>query len=391
MKYDPAAAGRYWGIGETAAPSPRPVARHIGIVMHDFSTGGSERIAIRLANRWAAAGRCVTLSVGNPEGPARALLSASVEIACACPAVPRGFLSRMRLGRRLAPTIGASAPDLLFIPGNFHIAVAAALSASLGDQCPPVVCKLSNPLRRPNRSALSQWLYGALLRRQARRIDRFVAMAPSLAMEAQAILDQADLTTIAEPNIDDERPVAQRPLPPGRSRILCAGRLVDQKNFALALRAIAQVDRALDIELLIYGSGPLRGALDRLACRLGIKDRVLFGGHVPDLLPALRAASLFLISSRYEGYPAVAVEALVTGVPVVTTPCSPAMREIIRCDDDGTIVPADPAAIARAIEERLQRNAPVSSSRWLVDRHRAAQVAADYLTLFDEQVASSRD
>ena len=356
--------------------------------MHDFSAGGSERIAIRLANRWAAAGRRVTLFVGNPEGPARALLSASVEIACACPAVPRGFLSRMRLGRRLAPTIGTTAPDLLFIPGNFHISVAAALSVSLGDQCPPVVCKLSNPLRRPDR-ALSQWLYGAILRRRAKRIDRFVAMAPSLAMEAQAILDQTHVATIAEPNIDDERPVAQRPLPPGRSRILCAGRLVDQKNFALALRAIAQVDRALDIELVIHGAGPLRGALDRLACRLEIKDRVHFGGHVPDLLPALRTANLFLISSRYEGYPAVAVEALVTGVPVVTTPCSPAMREIIRCD--GTIVQADPAAIARAIEERLRRNTPVFSSRWLADHHRAAQVAADYLTLFDEQVASSSD
>ncbi len=390
MGYEPASAGGSYAIGEPAGQSRRPPANHIGIVMHDFSTGGSERIAIRLANRWATAGRRVTLFVGNPAGPARALISASVEIVGACPAVPRGLLSRMLLGRRLAMTIDAVGPDLLFVPGNFHIPVVAALSARLGDRCPPVICKLSNPLRRSDRSPLSQWLHEAILRRQTRRIDCLVAMAPSLAQEAQLILGEARIATIAEPNIDEDRPVIQRDTRPARHRILCAGRLVQQKNFALALRATAQVDRALDIELAIHGEGPLRGALETLARQLGIEDRVLFGGHVPDLLPALHAASLFLISSRYEGYPAVAVEALVAGVPVITTACSPAMPDILRSEKDGAIVEADPAAIARAIELRLRRGVAVSSSRWLADHHRADRVAADYLALFDEQAGLGR-
>lgn len=379
MRYEPFPTDGF--CGGTSA-----MAHHIGVVLHDFSSGGSERIAIRLANRWAAAGRRVTLFVGHGQGPARTLVAAAVDIKEVSPAVRRSWLSRPILGYRLGPIIRDTRPDLLFIPGNFHMSVAATLAARLGPQRPAVVCKLSNPLDRPDRSRVAQAIYEMLVRRQARQIDRFVAMAPSLAHQAQAILGRRTIATIPEPNIDEDQAAVQRPPHRGPYRLICAGRLVQQKNFELALRSFALVDRNFDVELVIYGEGPLRDALERRAAELGLEERVLFGGHVPDLKPLLAQADLFLMTSRYEGYPAVAVEALVAGVPVVSTLCSPAMADIIRSEDDGSIVEAEPRAIARMIERYLRSGPTVSSSQWLVQQHRADAVAAAYLALFDEEV-----
>ncbi|WP_165323733.1 glycosyltransferase [Rhizorhabdus phycosphaerae] len=379
---------------EAEAPVPAgrphaggPIAAHIAIVMHDFSTGGSERIAIRLANRWAAAGRRVTIFAGVTEGPARALVAPSVTIMGMTPELPRSRLSRLRLGLGLADFVRSVQPDLLFVPGNFHIPVAAITDIMLGDQRPVIFCKLSNPLCRPGRGRIAQTLHGALLRWQARHIDRIIAMSPALAREARLVLLRDGITTIAEPNADEQDRACRPAYGPGRNIILCAGRLVTQKNVQLAIRAVAQVDRSLQAELLILGEGPLRAPLEALAADLGIGDQVRFGGYVRDLKPALRRAKLFLLTSLYEGYPAVVVEALVAGVPVISTACSPAIQEIIQCPQDGAIVAADVETIARTIEKRLRSATDVVSGPLLVERHRIDRIAKRYLDLFDQQIA----
>ena len=64
-------------------------AEKIMIVMHDLPLGGTERIAVRLANRWAGLGRQVTIFCGDASGPTRALLDDSVEVVETRPAIPR--------------------------------------------------------------------------------------------------------------------------------------------------------------------------------------------------------------------------------------------------------------------------------------------------------------
>ncbi len=367
-------------------PSLDRTASHIAIILHDFSTGGSERIAIRLANQWVRTGRKVTILCGVSTGPARAHLDPAVSVVGVWPEIRRSLLSRIVLGRALAECIALLEPDLIFVPGNFHIPVIAVLARLLGPRRPAIVCKLSNPLRRTGRPAPLQALFGMVVRRMLRPVDGIVAMAAALAEEARIVLKRSDIRLIHEPNIDAaHRPPRDIGLRDGRT-IVCAGRLVPQKNFELAIQAFARIDRRLDARLLILGDGERRLSLETLVDRLGLNHRVQFAGHVPDIRPTLARASLFLLSSRYEGYPAVLIEALAAGVPVVATDCSPALAEIISEPAFGRIVEADPVDMAAALEAILRVHRPPIDAGRLMERHRADGVATRYLALFDSLV-----
>ena len=366
---------------------PRAQAEHILIVMHDFSTGGSERIAIRLANQWIKDGRRVTILCGVGHGPARALLHPHVAVVAMWPPVPRAMLSRFTLARAFAESVKGLRPDLIFSPGNFHISVLGIMARLLGPECPVTITKLSNPLRRPGRA--NPGMFESMFRWFAGPIDGFVAMSQSLRDEARSVLRRSDIETIYEPNLDclpkPRVQISQREHRP--QTIVCAGRLVSQKAFDLAIRAFALVDRDRRVRLKILGEGPERIKLETLVDQLGLNDRVTFTGYLPDIRPALASADLFLLSSRYEGFPAVLIEALAAGLPCVTTDCSPAMHEIIPSPQFGDIVPATPKALAEAIERRLDDPALVDASE-LLGRHRIDVVARQYLSYFDRTVAA---
>lgn len=106
-------------------------------------------------------------------------------------------------------------------------------------------------------------------------------------------------------------------LPDDTPILLAVGHLVPVKGFDLALRAVARLH--CRVRLIVVGRGPMRRRLEAMAKRLGIRDRVHFAGEVPHLQVSdyIRASDLVLISSRAEGNPAILVEALACGRPVV--------------------------------------------------------------------------
>jgi glycosyltransferase involved in cell wall biosynthesis len=347
-------------------------ADHIAIIMHDFSTGGSERIAIRLANEWVRSGRRVTIFCGTRQGPVRSLVNNEIDVRQANVETRRGLFSRILLGKRLARQIEAVAPDIVFAPGNFHIPVLISLSIFMSRGRPPFMCKISNPLKGPGRFFKKAF---------SNRIDTFVAMSEGLARDARAVLDRSHIVTVPEP-ILDSRPTGAKP-DPSSNLVLCIGRLVDQKNFLLAIEAFALCDPT-DFQLVILGEGLQRRKLERAVRKRGLEARVHLPGYVPDIGLFLDQARLLLMTSRYEGYPAVLIEALSKGVPVVTTDCSTALPEIL-CDSSfGRVTTPDPHEIARAIGDVAAAGAPDwAALSTLLDRHHLDKVATDYLELFD--------
>jgi len=363
-------------------------ANHILIILHDFSTGGTERVAIRMASRWAKAGRRVTILCGTHDGQLRSLVDRSIDVVAVQPEIRRGLFSRWSLAVAFAPQVRALRPDLIFVPGNFHLAIASRLAALLGEDRPPMICKLSNPLHRAGRGPARQWLFERVARWLAAPLDGFVAMSESLHAEATRILGEPWIGMVAEPILDDA-PVASsaaeakdvRPL------ILCIGRLVRQKNFVLAIRAFAVVAAHRNARLLILGEGDQRAALQREIELSGLSDRIELAGHVADVRPALARAAMLLISSDFEGYPAVAIEALAARRPIVATRCSPAIDEIMLHPSFGRIVDADPLSIAEAVTAMLDTPPPDEAAlAQLLDRHRLGSASAQYLELFDHMV-----
>ncbi len=158
----------------------------------------------------------------------------------------------------------------------------------------------------------------------------------------------------------------------GTPRILTVGSLKDQKNHALLLRAFARLPFP-DARLMLLGQGDLEDSLRSLAEKLGISDRVIFAGFHNNPAPFYATADLFVLSSDYEGFGNVIVEALSFGLPVVSTDCPSGPAEILEGGRLGRLVPVgDVVALSRAIEEALA--APVDPQML---RARAADFAPE--------------
>ncbi len=138
--------------------------------------------------------------------------------------------------------------------------------------------------------------------------------------------------------------------------VLGAGRLTRQKDFETLIKAFARVRQSRPCRLMILGEGRDRSKLERLGAELGISSDMLLPGFVQNPYPYFKRASVFVLSSIWEGSPNVLTEALALGTPVVSTDCPNGPREILQDGRFGDLVPVgDHEALARAILETLQR------------------------------------
>lgn len=152
-------------------------------------------------------------------------------------------------------------------------------------------------------------------------------------------------------------------------RFLTVGTLKDAKNHPLLLRAFAALARA-SARLMFVGKGENEPMMRALAADLGIADRVIFAGFYDDPSPFYATADVFVLSSDYEGFGNVIVEALSVGLPVVSTDCPSGPAEILENGRWGHLVPVgDVDALSRVMEEALSRE---------VDREALKRRAADF-------------
>jgi glycosyltransferase involved in cell wall biosynthesis len=160
----------------------------------------------------------------------------------------------------------------------------------------------------------------------------------------------------------------------GRTLVF-AGRLVPQKSIDVALDAVVATP---DVSLLLAGEGPYRERLEAYARSLPLDGRARFLGPQPrqTVFELLRAADAALLSSSWENFPHMVVEALAVGTPVISTDAG-GVTEILRDDENGLLVPmGDAEALAAAIRryfddpelaERLRAAGPASVARFAPD------------------------
>jgi glycosyltransferase involved in cell wall biosynthesis len=316
-------------------------ARSIMICLHDFERGGTERIAIGLAANWVEVGRDVTILCGNEQGGLRDMVDPRVKVVALNPPIPRSLLSRFWLGRAMAQQLGTLKPDVIFLPGNFHFLLAPALRRA--DPNATIILKISNP-PLPKGSSLAGRV---VFRRLAQAVDGFAALTAEFVRDMAGLAPGKPVRVLHDP-VYLHPGSAQRAAPSGTFRILWAGRLEPQKDFALALQTLTALTRKAHLTML--GDGSLRERADAMIARLGLSDRVTRAGHVPTIDPFLADADVLLMTSHYEGQPAVVGEALANGVPVVSTDCSAILREMVAIPEAGRIVASrDPADLAAAL------------------------------------------
>lgn len=156
-----------------------------------------------------------------------------------------------------------------------------------------------------------------------------------------------ETATLAKERVDKVRP-------DGAYLLVACGRLDHQKDYPTLLAALAKVKADRPVHLWILGRGRLEAELRRLVNELGIRDRVEFLGFRTNPYQFMAIADLFVLSSAWEGFGNVIVEAMASGVPVISTDCPFGPSEILNEGRYGPLVPVgDSAFLAKAISELL--------------------------------------
>jgi len=179
--------------------------------------------------------------------------------------------------------------------------------------------------------------------------------------------------------------------------VVGVGRLVSQKGFDLLIQAHADaLRRGVHHRLVLIGEGPDKQALEKLAAQNGVKESVVFLGHIDNPYAVLGRASAFCLSSRYEGRPLVLAEAAILGVPSIATDCPTGSREVLADGLYGDLVKTESVgALSTAIERhlrdprRLLSKARASASE--SERFSLRNCAESYINLIRQKVLDDKN
>jgi glycosyltransferase involved in cell wall biosynthesis len=302
-------------------------------VLPNFAGGGAERVALILL---AALDRSVfdpQLAVLDGSGPLRRLLPGDARLhEIGRPRLSRALPGLLALIRRERPAVVFATQGYLniallaarpFMPRGTRIALRESNTPSQ-----------SLPNRRFPR--LMAWAY----RRFYPRADLLFCQHRQTEQEMRESFGVPAARITALPNpvpVGRLRDAAARPLrqPGAGLRFVAAGRLDRQKGFDRLIELFAGLPG--DARLTIYGEGGGHAALSQLIDRLDLRRRVTLAGFTDALPAALAGADACLISSRWEGLPNVALEALACGTPVIATPESGGIAELAEAAAPGAV------------------------------------------------------
>ncbi|MGC9269489.1 glycosyltransferase [Acidiphilium sp.] len=386
-----ASAAAYRGMIDRALPRPiRPADRRsIAIYMHDFSSGGVERAVLSLIGAFRAAGFDVTLLVHADSGPLRALLPADLAVVV--------FGTRRTIADLplLVRYLRTHRPDIL-LANLDHNNLVATMAIMIARTASKLVIAQHNALSAEAEAmrGLNYRLLPTAYRLLAPRADAIVAVSAGVADDLAhcARLDRARITVIHNPVVTpDFAARAAAPVDHAWLRaastipvFITAGRLVGQKDHATLIRAFALARRRVPMRLIILGEGALRPRLEALVDDLALGGDVLLPGSVANPLPWFAAATAFVLSSAYEGFGNVLVEAMACGTPVISTDCPHGPAEILDHGRYGRLVPTgDIARLADALDPDIRRLWSADTLKARADRYTLAASAQGYHALFD--------
>lgn len=337
--------------------------RRLAIFLPSLAGGGAERVSLSLAREIASRGIAVDLVLSRLAGPYVSEVPDSVRIVhLEASRVSTSLPGLVRYLRR-------DRPDAMLTVMS-HANVVGIAAARISRTSTRVVTSehdtLSQVTERTARRRARLMPY--LVARAYPRADAIVAVSSGVADDLAKTtgLARGDIDVIYNPVVTPEVEKATNQIPdhpwftPGQPPVvLGVGRLAQKKDFPSLMRAFAQIRERSPARLVILGEGPDRDDLDRLARELSIEGAVSMPGFVENPLAYLRASSVFVLSSRWEGLPTVLIEALYCGVPVVATDCPSGPREILADGKYGELVPVgDVRAIADGLDRGLRGELP---------------------------------
>jgi glycosyltransferase involved in cell wall biosynthesis len=406
--------------GGAASPvDAAPKNKRIALVFSGFGGGGLERSMLRTAAGLRARGYDIDLVVLEAEGDLRDEVPAgarvveldkaplwrvraqllSADAGLLRYAVKKKTPNRMRCLPSLVRHFSKSPPDAIFAAGPRYnlMAVWAKRLARLPARV--IVSKrdqASDPMLEPN---MLRGRYPAtLIGRTYQQADVIVAVSNGVAddLAEAAGIPRDRITTVYNPVVGpDVHAKAREPLdhpwfaagePPV---ILGVGRLHQQKNFPMLIKAFARVRAKRPARLVILGGSDPGGGheayeanLRALPAKMGVADDVDFAGFVANPYAYMARATVFALSSNNEGLPGVLIQAMACGCPVVSTDCVSGPCEILDGGRFGPLVPVgDAIEFAKGIEWALDDPLPSDQLRARADLYTVERAVNRYIEL----------
>jgi glycosyltransferase involved in cell wall biosynthesis len=363
-------------------------SRRLTLVVPSLALGGAERVVSKMANHWAASGNVVTvITLSADDEDTYPLAPKVLRIALDMMRESRGpieaLVNNLERVRHLRAAIAGSVPETV-ISFTDRMNVLTLLA------CRPLkVDTVVSERIDPSRYEIGRtWSW---LRRRLYPSARALVVQTERVRDQMAGLMRGRLIYVipnaveAPPNAASVSNRAATSSDPSRPHwIVAMGRLARQKGFDLLIEAFSQIaNRHPQWSIKILGEGPARASLKRLIAEKGLNGRIVLAGWEPDPVFVLKQSDLFVLSSRFEGFPNALLEAMACGLPSISFDCPSGPAEILRDTIDGLLVPAeDVEALAstmdRAIGDESLRQRLSAEAVRVVDRFSAERYFANW-------------
>lgn len=365
----------------------------IAVLVSSLDHGGTERVVTSLCNAWSARGDDVTL-VPTYSGGGRPFfeVSEAVELIYLAEVVgvrARSVFSYAHRISALRRLISTRSPDVIvsFLP---NVNLAAILSSAFL-RIPLIICERSDPTSYPHENII-----GTLCKLTYRFADMLTVQTDSVATKVEGLYPGQNIVR-AVPNPLPASVIShQKTATAQRKVLLSLGRLSSEKQIDKLLDAFAEVAPYFgDWDLHIYGDGPVKLALAKQIQRTGLDGRAFLKGATKSPWKVMAAADLFVMTSKFEGFPNALLEAMGVGLPCIAFDCPSGPREISRNGTDALLVPLDNhaglvSALKRLMEDEKLRNALGKQARESVcSRFTLAGVIQRWDHLFKEVGATN--
>jgi GalNAc-alpha-(1->4)-GalNAc-alpha-(1->3)-diNAcBac-PP-undecaprenol alpha-1,4-N-acetyl-D-galactosaminyltransferase len=365
----------------------------VTLVIYGLSGGGAERVMSIVANYWVAQGWAVTLiMLVAPTKPSFYPLDPRIklrplDIAGESVNVLAAIGNTWQRVRVLRQEIIASQPDVVI---SFMNAVNVyTILACLQSQIPTIVSEHIYP---GSNDASKIW---QLIMKVTYRYADLVTV---LTQNALPFYPAArGYRAIVMPNpVMTPTPAAVTVKLVSAPSLIAIGRLHPQKGFDLLLKAFDRIQAKYpDWQIVILGEGPMRSELEELRSQLQLTDRVHLPGLVTNVTEYLHQADLFVMPSRFEGFPMALCEAMACGLPVLAADCLSGPRDIIDNGVNGVLVATEDVDALTAGLDVLMSN-PVKcqqlaqAATHILDRFGVDRVMDIWAAAIDRVIARKR-